>query len=70
MLKLVALIHRLIALIDLWQREAKKKELGDATELAITEKDQRIIEEKLGGSADTSSGKYDGMHERPRTKKD
>ena len=70
MRKLVELILKLVEWISLWEREIKKKEINDATEKAIDEKDQRIIEDKLGGSADTSSTKYAGMYERERKKKD
>lgn len=70
MSKVFALLLKLVNFIELWERMVKKKEINDATEKAIDEKDQRIIEEKLGGSSDTSSGKYAGMYERPRTKKD
>ncbi len=70
MFKLIALLQKLVDLISFWEREAKKKEFNDATEKSLDQKDQRIIEDKLGGSGDTSTGKYDGMYERARKKKD
>lgn len=69
MRKLIALILKLVDMISFWEREAKKKELNDATDQALGTKDTRIIENALGGSSDTSSVKYDGMYERTRKKK-
>lgn len=70
MSKLIALLLKLIDLINFWERETKKKEINDATDQALDKKDTRIIENALGSSADTSSNKYNGMHERSRKKKD
>lgn len=70
MSKLIALILKLIDLINFWERETRKKELNDATDKALDTKDTRILEDALGGSGDTSSTKHVGMYERTRTKKD
>jgi len=49
--------------------EKNKADLKDAKDEAIESKDQRPLEEALGGGGKPSSRKYDGMYTRPKKKR-
>lgn len=70
MLKLLELIGLVVDGIKALQKFLARKKLNDADEKATVEKDQRPLEESLGGTPGPSRRKYNGMFERDRKKAD
>lgn len=67
---LVRLAEYLAKVIERLGLEKKKKDLKDAKDEAIESRDQRPIEESLGGGGKPTRRKYSGMHTRPRKKRE
>lgn len=69
--QILELINKIIDAIKEAIRLKRVKELKDAKEESLGTKDQRKLEEALGGSSGPASdGKYPGMFTRERKKKE
>lgn len=71
LLKLLSLLSWLVQVMKDAAKAARINKKKDAKDEALETGDQREFEKAIGGSSDpVPPGKYDGMYERPRTKKD
>ena len=63
------IIYAVMAFITRVKKERRKKELKDAKDESLEERDQRKLEEELGGGGKPTKRKYFGMFTRDRKKR-
>lgn len=68
--KFFELVGLIVDGIKALQKFLERKKFRDADEKATTEKDQRQLEESLGGAPGPTRRKYSGLFERDRKKAD